>query len=115
MMIKVTAMHVGQVQYLMEETAYDDYLSQGGDSPGIWLGRGAERLGLSGQVEATQLTNLLKGMAPDGSKPLVQLGAIRKGHEHDAGWMFTTGMPKTVSVLGALGGPWVSQQVSEAD
>ncbi len=40
---------------------YRRVLRRGGESPGVWAGRWAERLGLSGVVEADQLRALVDG------------------------------------------------------
>jgi conjugative relaxase-like TrwC/TraI family protein len=112
-MLKVTAMKVGQVSYLVDDAIHDDYLSEGGEAPGVWIGRGAEKLGLSGPVDAATLTNLLKGMSPDGSTELIQHRAIRKDMEHTAGTMLTVNQPKSVSIAAVLGNPWLRAHIEQ--
>jgi conjugative relaxase-like TrwC/TraI family protein len=42
----------------------DDYYSGRGEAPGTWTGRGAEALGLRGQVASAQFNALMKGINP---------------------------------------------------
>ena len=53
-------------EYLISSVALniDEYYAGVGESPGVWSGRWAERLGLSGVVEADQLRRLVDGPAP---------------------------------------------------
>lgn len=94
-MLSIGAMVAGQAKYYTT-LAREDYYLEGGEPPGKWHGRGAEALGLNGTVEGTQLANLYKGMAPDGSRSLVQL---QRGRMHQPGWDLTFSAPKSVSVL----------------
>ena len=83
----------GQGDYYLELAAEDYYL-KGGEPPGIWEGKGAEELGLSGEVKAEDLKNILNGYSPDGSKELVQ----NAGKENrQSGWDLTFSAPKSVS------------------
>ena len=87
-------MAAGQGRYYLE-LAREDYYLEGGEPPGLWWGKGAEALGLSGKVERRQLERLLLGEAPDG-RPLVQNAGNRR---RQPGWDLTFSAPKTVSVL----------------
>jgi conjugative relaxase-like TrwC/TraI family protein len=77
--------------------AAEDYYLKGGEPPGVWVGLGTYSLNLKGQVEAKQLSNLMKGFTPDGKKTLCQ----NAGENHKAGWDLTFGAPKSVSILWA--------------
>jgi ATP-dependent exoDNAse (exonuclease V) alpha subunit len=56
----------------------DDYYTEGGLSPSQWQGKGAEALGLSGEVDREQFRALLDGRIDD-----QQLGTVRDGQlEH---------------------------------
>lgn len=77
--------------------AAEDYYIKGGEPPGVWVGLGTYSLNLKGQVEAKQLSNLMKGFTPDGKKTLCQ----NAGGNHKAGWDLTFGAPKSVSILWA--------------
>ena len=70
----------------------EDYYSQ--DSAGVFLGSGAEAIGLQGPVTREDFLELASGCTPAGD---VQ-GA---GENHRAGWDLTWSAPKSVSILWA--------------
>ncbi|MCV0382818.1 MAG: relaxase domain-containing protein [Erythrobacter sp.] len=77
----------------------DDYYTR--DAGGHWHGRGAEALGLSGEVDPEQFAELLAGRLPDGTL----LGTTRHGiREHKAGWDLTMSAPKSVSTMALVAG-----------
>ena len=78
----------------------DDYYSRGGEPPGRWAGRGAERLSLNGPVTHAEFEAALQGVDPKTGERLAQIGG--RGREHSAGWDMTFSAPKSVSVLWAL-------------
>jgi len=61
-----------------------------------WLGKGSERLGLTGMVEKDQMLALLEGRLPDGT--VLQ----NKKGEHRPGFDMTFSAPKSVSILVGL-------------
>lgn len=74
--------------------AGDDYYTQGGKAPSRWHGRGAEALGLDGEVAPDTFTAMLDGRLPDRTV----LGTTRHGvREHKPGWDLTLSAPKSVS------------------
>ncbi|MBR2174480.1 MobF family relaxase [Sphingopyxis sp.] len=78
----------------------DDYYAEGGLSPSTWQGKGAEELGLSGEVDRDAFRKLLDGQVGD-----QQLGTIREGQlEHRPGWDVTLSAPKSVSILAEVAG-----------
>ena len=78
----------------------DDYYAEGGLSPSEWHGRGAEELGLSGDVDRGTFRDLLDGRVGD-----QQLGTIRDGQlEHRPGWDVTLSAPKSVSIMAEVAG-----------
>src|SRR5262245_1487663 len=79
--------------------AQEDYYIAGGEPPGVWVGNGAAKLGLKGQVTRQQLSSLLKGFSPDGT-PLVQIQNT-SNRERRQGWDLTFSAPKSVSILWA--------------
>lgn len=93
-MLSVGAMGAGQGNYYLQ-LAREDYYHAGGEPPGGWWGRGAEALGLAGQVERDALRALLQGYHPLG-KPLIQNAGEP---DHQPGWDLTLSAPKAVSVL----------------
>lgn len=84
----------------------DDYYAAGGEDPdaqGQWAGEGAERLGLSGNVDRDVFKDLLDGRMPDGT----QLGVVREAggeREHRPGYDLTFSAPKSVTLAALVGG-----------
>lgn len=75
----------------------DNYYAQD-RSPSQWLGDGARRLGLSGEVDAAAFTRLLDGHLPDGS----QIHNAAEGRR--AGVDLTFSAPKSVSMQALIAG-----------
>jgi conjugative relaxase-like TrwC/TraI family protein len=79
--------------------AADNYYTRAdADRSGEWLGKGADRLGLRGRIEAKQFEAVLKGLLPDGSR----VGSDNRVHR--AGTDLTFSMPKSWSILALVGG-----------
>lgn len=76
----------------------DDYLLNGGEPQGVWLGDGAKALGLTGLVEDVVYRRLMGGFSPDGGDALVR-NAGTEGRR--PGWDLTFSAPKSVSELWA--------------
>lgn len=74
----------------------DNYYREKGHSPTEWIGKGAEALGLKGEVEVEQATALLEGRLPTGDR----VG----GDDHRPGWDLTFSAPKSVSVAAYVHG-----------
>lgn len=71
------------------------------DDQGKWFGNGAEALGLRGDVTPATLDAILRGHLPDGSR----LTRLKDGAESNRpGIDLTFGAPKSVSILGLMGG-----------
>ena len=78
----------------------DDYYAGDGLSPSEWQGKGAEELGLSGDVDRDRFRDLLDGKVAD-----QQLGTTRDGKlEHRPGWDVTLSAPKSVSIMAEVAG-----------
>ena len=78
----------------------DDYYAGDDLSPSEWQGKGAEGLGLSGDVDREQFRDLL-----DGKVASQQLGTTREGQlEHRPGWDVTLSAPKSVSIMAEVAG-----------
>jgi hypothetical protein len=60
--IEVNRSAKGVEQYFDCELAVSDYLMK---EPGIWAGRGAERLGLRGPVQRSQFRRIVAKRKPD--------------------------------------------------
>lgn len=65
-MLSISPMSNGQAGYYLG-LAKEDYYFEGGEPLGIWCGRGAALLGLTGVVDKDSLHNLFEGRAPSGS------------------------------------------------
>lgn len=72
----------------------DDYLLNGGEPQGVWLGEGAGALGLTGLVEDVVYRRLMGGFSPDGSEELVRNAGTESRRP---GWDLTFSAPKSVS------------------
>lgn len=79
----------------------DDYYTGDAKAPSRWHGKGAQALGLDGDVEPDTFAAMLKGQLPNGAS----LGTTRHGQtEHKLGWDLTFSAPKSVSVMGLVAG-----------
>lgn len=79
--------------------AADNYYTRAdADRSGEWLGKGAQKLGLEGRIEARQFEAVLKGLLPDGAR----VGSDNRVHR--AGTDLTFSMPKSWSLLALVGG-----------
>jgi conjugative relaxase-like TrwC/TraI family protein len=78
----------------------DDYYTKEGG--GIWLGQGAQKLELTGEVDQARFRALLEGRLPDGGRirETFKLSLAAKRH----GWDFTFSAPKSVSLQALVGG-----------
>ena len=78
--------------------AADNYYTAGVDAPaGEWFGKGAEALGLAGEVDQQRFEALLTGELPDGSR-------VGTPDRHRAGIDLTFSLPKSWSLLALVGG-----------
>ena len=102
--LSIAKLRVGQEAYQLSGVAQslDDYYTGRGEADGVWLGAGAERLGLAGEVDADDLRAVLAGMAP-GSGGLTPDGSTVRTHRRRVpGFDLTFKAPKSVSVLYAV-------------
>jgi hypothetical protein len=65
-MLSITKLRVGQEAYQLSGVAQslDDYYTDTGEAHGLWMGGGAARLGLDGDVDPDDLRAVLAGLAP---------------------------------------------------
>jgi conjugative relaxase-like TrwC/TraI family protein len=84
-------------EYFDEHLAQNDYYAAGEIRPGQWIGAGAERLGLSGQVTREQFYALCENQHPQTGEQLT----LRQNAKDDRRvfFDFTCSPPKSVSVL----------------
>jgi conjugative relaxase-like TrwC/TraI family protein len=78
----------------------EEYYAGAKESPGFWVGSGASRLGLSGEVTAQDLRTLLSGLSPLSG---AELGLPRRSGQRVAGFDLTFSAPKSISLLFVLG------------
>ena len=78
--------------------AHSDYYAEGQELAGVWRGRGADRLGLSGVVEKHQFDALCDNRHPATGE---QVTAARRG-DRTVGYDFNFHAPKSLSLLHAL-------------
>ena len=102
----------GRAEYYIGTVAngVEDYYTGAGEAPGQWIGTSADRLGLSGQVDAEQLHRVLDFKDPTTGERLTRGHAVPKV----VGFETTFCDPKSVSLLFGLGDPEVSNEVRNA-
>jgi len=88
--------------YYEEKYVHDDYYSEEQRVVGEWFGRGAEALGLSGEVASEDLRAVLRGQRPSNREALVHNANGRT--ERRAGWDATFNAPKSISIQALVGG-----------
>lgn len=134
-MLSVAKLTQGQERYYENSVAagIEDYYAGRGESPGIWTGRGAAALGLEGVVETGQLGTLIRGDDPSSGERLrrrhpktrtITVEKIdpttgeRRLEERTlrpvAGFDLVFSVPKSVSLLHALGDEETRRAVNEA-
>lgn len=91
--------------------ALPSYYLDAGEPRGVWLGRGAQMLGLSGEVDDGEFLALMAGVDPRDADRL--LGNVF-GESSVRGFDVTASSPKSVSVLWAVGDEWVRAEVVAA-
>ncbi|MCZ7527084.1 MAG: relaxase domain-containing protein [Acidimicrobiia bacterium] len=85
----------------------DDYYLASGEAPGRWIGVGAGRLGLTGEVDADALRSVIEGVDPSTGEPLTRWRKIK-------GFDLTLSAPKSVSLLWGLGDEDLAAEVVAA-
>jgi conjugative relaxase-like TrwC/TraI family protein len=78
--------------------SHGDYLAEGQESPGVWRGLAAERLGLSGLIRQADFDALCDNRLPGTDQPLT----LRTNTNRTVGYDFNFHVPKSVSLLYAL-------------
>ncbi|MFZ1429879.1 MAG: MobF family relaxase [Geminicoccaceae bacterium] len=95
---------IGVVRSSMAAASYfakDNYYTQHEEGPSHWFGAGAEKLGLTGEVEAGRFKELLEGRI-DADTLLGRGKGDNREHLH--GWDLTFSAPKSVSLATLVGG-----------
>jgi len=98
--LSIGKLAVGQQEYYLRSVAdgVEEYYLGSGEAPARWLGRGAQRLQLSGDVTAEAL-----GAVLEGKDPATGLSLWATSRARLPGWDLTFSAPKSVSLLYALG------------
>jgi conjugative relaxase-like TrwC/TraI family protein len=88
----------------------EEYYTGAKEAPAVWVGSGASRLGLAGEVDAETLGRVLDHVHPGGVYRLTAPRSVPVVAAYDA----TFSAPKSVSLLHALGPPEASNEVRNA-
>jgi conjugative relaxase-like TrwC/TraI family protein len=114
-MMSLWKLRVGVESYYLAQVAsgLDEYYTGAGEAAGQWTGTGSELLGLSAAVAGGDLRAVLAGLAP--GTGLTPNGTRLAAHARRVpGFDLTFSVPKSVSVIYALGDPLVQASVVEA-
>ena len=104
-------------RYFDRELAVSDYLMK---EPGVWAGRGAERLGLRGAVERSQFVALLRNQNPATGKRLTaRMNTSRQEDgetvsNRQVGYGLVFGVPKSLSIYLAITGDQVVENIARS-
>jgi conjugative relaxase-like TrwC/TraI family protein len=111
-MLSLGKLAPGQQQYYLDTVAKgaEEYYTGAKEAPGQWVGRGTERLGLTGVVDPDALGDVLSGRDPRVRLPLTRA----QGAPSVPGFDATFCAPKSVSLLYSLGDPETSNEVRNA-
>ena len=113
-MLSIAAMGSGQNRYYTS-LARASYYTEGGEPPGQWAGNAGRELRLSGQVKPKQLQALFDGFDPHNGRRLVQnAGQMTGRYGRKPGWDFTFHIPKSASLLWAMGDRETQKAIQEA-
>ncbi len=94
-MLSYSALSTGQAQYYLAMSPQAEYFTGSGEPPGLWMGEGAQQLGLEGEIDHEEFSFMFHGFSPDGTWKMVQ----NAGEEtRRPGWDLTFSAPKSVSV-----------------
>lgn len=108
----LTLVKLTNAEYLITSVAsgLEDYYMGSGEAPGVWHGRWAKELNLTGVVGDDQLRAVVEGRHPTTGADLLAGQRARKVNAFDA----TFSAPKSASLLWAFGPPEVATAVSLA-
>ena len=104
-------------RYFDRELAMSDYLMK---EPGVWAGRGAERLGLRGPVQRSQFVALLRNENPTTGKRLTaRMNTSRQENREtvsnrQVGYGLVFGVPKSLSVYLAITSDQVVENIARS-
>jgi conjugative relaxase-like TrwC/TraI family protein len=108
--LSIGKMVAGSQEYYIRAvaTGREEYYTGSGESPGYWVGEGARRLGLDGEIAADDLRLVLAGVSPNGE--ILTAGRVDAA-KRVTGFDLTWSAPKSVSLLYGLSDPVISGTV----
>jgi hypothetical protein len=115
--IEVNRSAEGVERYFDRELAVSDYLMK---EPGIWAGRGAERLELRGPIQRSQFIALLRNENPTTGKRLTaRMNTSRQEDgetvsNRQVGYGLVFGVPKSLSIYLAITGDQVVENIARS-
>jgi conjugative relaxase-like TrwC/TraI family protein len=115
--IEVNRSAEGVERYFDRELTVSDYLMK---EPGIWAGRGAERLGLSGPMQRSQFVALLRNENPTTGKRLTARTNTSRQEDgktvsnRQVGYGLVFGVPKSLSIYLAITGDPVVEHIARS-
>jgi conjugative relaxase-like TrwC/TraI family protein len=115
--IEVNRSAEGVERYFDRELAMSDYFMK---EPGVWAGRGAERLGLRGPVQRSQFVALLRNEnSTTGKRLTARTNASRQKDgetlsNRQVGYGLVFGVPKSLSIYLAITGDQVVENISRS-
>ena len=113
-MLSIGKLTPGRASYYAEQLpggADEYYTRDEAAQPAVWLGKAADRLGVSGAVDPESFRRLLDAAHPRTGKPL---GVPRTTDHRLAGFDLCFSAPKSVSVAWALAPPDIAHGISAA-
>ena len=112
-MLSIGKLVLGAEDYYLRSVArgQEEYYLGSGEAPGYWIGSGASRFGLAGEVIDNQLHRILSGCDPHSGEPL---GLKQTSATRVAGFDLTFSAPKSVSILYGLGEEELPARVTDA-
>ena len=112
-MLSIHKLSLSRAEYYLE-LACEDYYLKGGEPPGQFAGKGAERLKIVGRVQDEVFRRLYHGFSPDGKVALVQnAGQTRGYHQRCPAFDLTFSDPKDVSVFWSQAPEEVRQRLEQ--
>ena len=108
-MLSIGRLSAGDVTYYLD-LAREDYYLNGGEPPGRWWGKGAEALGLAGDVDREELGKLFAGFSPRGEALVQNAGRASRCPAFD----LTFSAPKSLSVVWSQADAETRRAVQEA-
>ena len=115
--IEVNRSAEGVERYFDRELAVSDYFMK---EPGIWAGRGAERLGLRGLVQRSPFVALLRNENPmTGKRLTARMNTSRQEcgeavSNRQVGYGLVFGVPKSLSIYLAITGDQVVENIARS-